>query len=100
MRAKQSDSEAYTAMQIAFGKRVRLARVAAGLTQKQLGELIDMADSSISNWERALQWTSPPDLLKLAKALNVTMEWLTAGEDDHLTVEVKRRLDAAAKKLG
>lgn len=83
---------AVSEMQIAFGKRVRLAREAAELTQDELGAKIGMDGKSVSNWERGLQFSYAPDLYRLARALDVTMDWLMDGNDRMLTVEMRDRL--------
>lgn len=80
------------AMAVAFGKRVRLARDAAVLTQEQLAELIGMDGKSVSNWERGLQFMYAPDLYRLAGALKVTTDWLLGGDPRMLTVDMQERL--------
>lgn len=86
-------------MQLSFAKRVANARIAAGFaTQQALGEALGMHHSSVSNWERGLQWSSPPDLYRMAKILGVTTDWLIAGDDGGLTMDAKRRLERSFKK--
>ena len=45
-------------MPVYFGEKIRRARKAAGLTQRQLAEKLGVANTSVSTWEKAL---SRPD---------------------------------------
>ena len=45
-------------MPVFFGEKIRNARKALGLTQRQLAEQIGVSNTSISNWEKGL---SRPD---------------------------------------
>jgi transcriptional regulator with XRE-family HTH domain len=100
MRTNPETDSSYSTMQMGFAKRVKLARLAAGFaTQGALGDAIGMKHSSVSNWERGLQWTPPPDLYRLARTLGVTTDWLISGDDDFLTVETRRRLKSMADSL-
>lgn len=45
-------------MPVFFGEKIRHARKAAGLTQRQLAKMIGVANTSVSNWEKDL---SRPD---------------------------------------
>lgn len=59
-----------------LGKRIRRCRRAAGLTQEQLAERIDMATSNISHIERATTQVSLPSLVRIANVLNVSLDQL------------------------
>ena len=55
-----------------LGARIRRARLAAGLTQKQLADRLHITDRAVSKWERGL---SAPDIAllePLADALHLT----------------------------
>ena len=54
-----------------FGDRIRDARKAAGLTQRQLAEKIDVSNTSISNWENSFSMPDPDTIQHLCWALNV-----------------------------
>ncbi len=45
-------------MPVFFGDKIRTARKAAGLTQRQLAQILGVSNTSISNWEKDL---SRPD---------------------------------------
>jgi transcriptional regulator with XRE-family HTH domain len=52
-------------------KTIRIARTRAGLTQKQLAELVERDQSEISRIEAGKTALTVPLLLRLAKALKV-----------------------------
>ena len=68
---------------MSLAKRIRSARIARGLSQAQLAELMKVTRSAISQWELARGATIPRGhrLERLAVILNVTVEWLTTGRD-------------------
>ena len=55
-------------MPVFFGEKIRNARKALGLTQRQLAEQIGVANTSISNWEKGL---SRPDADMIQKLCDV-----------------------------
>lgn len=61
-----------------IGKKIKVARKQKGLTQSELAVLCGWGQfpSRISNYERALREPKSNDLLKIAQALNVSVEWL------------------------
>ena len=58
-------------MATTFGDRIRNARKAAGLTQRQLADKIDVSNTSISNWENSFSMPDPDTIQHLCWALNV-----------------------------
>jgi transcriptional regulator with XRE-family HTH domain len=54
-----------------IGARIRVARLAANLTQMELGERIGRDHRTIHRWEYALSEPNLSDLLLLADALGV-----------------------------
>lgn len=59
-----------------LGQRIRRYRQFAHMTQEQLAEKIDMATSNISHIERATTQVSLQSLVKIANALNVSLDQL------------------------
>lgn len=58
------------------GGNIRVARDAAGLTQRQLGALVNDMDSiNVSRWERGQVMPSPGSLVALAEALGQPVAW-------------------------
>ena len=55
---------------------IRKYRLALGLTQRQVAELIGIGPARVSEWERGQTCPSSASLLRLAKALNTLAEAL------------------------
>ena len=61
-------------------ERIRRARRRAGLSQAGLAELVNVQRSAVSNWESANgALPSMQNLLAIAKACRVSLEWLGTG---------------------
>ncbi len=61
-------------------ERIRRARRRAGLSQAGLAELVNVRRSAVSNWESANEvLPSMQNLLSIAKACGVSLEWLGTG---------------------
>lgn len=68
---------AYKFADMKFGERIRLARKHRGLTQEQLSEASAVSQSLISQLERSPTATGSEYVVRLAKALRVSVEWLS-----------------------
>jgi transcriptional regulator with XRE-family HTH domain len=66
--------------------RIRLARRAAGLTQADVAEQLQVGRSAVAQWERA-DGSNPAatNLAKLAIVLECAFEWLATGRGSRLT---------------
>lgn len=64
---------------MSMGKRIKAERVALGLTQQGLAELIGCNRVSVTNWESARNSPDRDSFLALLKALNLTEQWLLSG---------------------
>lgn len=56
-----------------IGERIRTARKQAGLTQKQLADRLNVKYPNIAQWELGTRNPKLETLLKIARALNVTV---------------------------
>ena len=61
---------------ILLGQRIRAARIAAGLTQEELAEMVDLTSQHISHTEVATTKISLPALVKIANALHTSVDKL------------------------
>lgn len=61
---------------IELGKRIKAARLAAGLTQEQLAEKINLSSGHCAHVERGTTKVSLPALVDIANALNTTPDAL------------------------
>lgn len=59
-----------------FGERLRIAREARGLKQAGLSEISRVSQSLISQLENSLTATGSEYTARLARALNVSVDWL------------------------
>lgn len=97
-------------MSTIFSKRLAMARAKKNLTQRQLGELVNITWSQISRYEAGRSKPRLGVVLSLAKVLNVEPSYLTGdseGEGDEgreitlmLTAEETRRLEGFAEAEG
>lgn len=62
-----------------FADRLREARVAAGLTQEQLGFALGVTKSSVSAWENGRETPNFKLLPKLREALRTSLDELICG---------------------
>ncbi len=69
-------SVSYQISPIEFGRRVRLARTALGLSQAELARRVDCHELSISRFERGLFFPGLGLVLKIASVLGVKIESL------------------------
>lgn len=69
-------------VEMSFGKRLRKARKKQGLTQKALGDMLDVSDAAVSSWERGVEWPELHRLPAILKALKVPADWLIQGEGE------------------
>ena len=67
----------------ALGQRARAARVALGMTQVQIAERCGLPQGVVSRYERGeIEEPGATKMITLARALGVTVEWLTLGEGE------------------
>ena len=59
-----------------LGQRIRAARLAAGLSQEQLAEMVGLTSQHISHTEVASTQISLPALVKIANALHTSVDKL------------------------
>ena len=59
-----------------LGQRIRAARLAAGLSQERLAEMVGLTSQHISHTEVASTKISLPSLVKIANALQVSIDKL------------------------
>lgn len=57
-----------------IGKRIKIARIKADLTQERLSEMVDVSPSHMSNIETGTTRVSLTTLVSIANALSVTMD--------------------------
>lgn len=63
-----------------FGKFIKILRKEKGITQKELGEKLNITDKAISKWERGLSFPDITMLNILAEFFEVDVSELLNGE--------------------
>lgn len=66
-------------MNVSVGNRIRISREAAGLTQEELAEKLNLSAQFISTIERGVAGASLATIIRLCEVLNVSTEWLLRG---------------------
>lgn len=69
-----------------LGKRIKEQRLKKHLTQEKLGEIVNVATSNISHIERATTQVSLPSLVKIANALDTTLDWLVCDAEQYKSI--------------
>ena len=67
-------------MSVFFGDRIRDARKAAGLTQRQLADSLGVSNTSISNWEKGLSRPDADMIQKLCVILSLQPNYFYGTE--------------------
>lgn len=60
-------------------KMLRIARKKAGLTMKELGNIVGVSESAISQYENGKREADFETVLKIGEALNCTIDYLLRG---------------------
>ncbi|MBT1278919.1 helix-turn-helix transcriptional regulator [Thermoanaerobacter sp. CM-CNRG TB177] len=64
-----------------LGERIRKARLAKGLTQKQLAEMLNITDATVNRYEKGIRKPDPEMLKAIADVLNVSIDYLLGKTD-------------------
>ncbi|WP_201341419.1 helix-turn-helix domain-containing protein [Abyssogena phaseoliformis symbiont] len=65
-----------------IGERIKIAREKNKLNRKNLAEIMCLSGTIVGKWERGNSNPSTAHLIKLAKVLNVSFEWLATGVEN------------------
>ena len=61
---------------------VRTARLASGLTQRQLAEAVGVGELVVSKWERGMYRPSHENMIRLAGALGRSVAWFYTEHEE------------------
>lgn len=84
-------------------KMLRTLRKTKGLTMKQLGEIIGVSESAISQYETCKREADFETLLKLSEELDCTIDYLLRGDEckkNPLTDERQEEIIRVLDKIG
>ena len=82
-----TDAGKYTPRMQSPGARIRAARQAAGLTQDQFADLLDVSKATVSAWERDVDRPRFDLLSAVRGALRTSLDWLVCGDDPKALAE-------------
>ena len=87
------------------GERIRIVRESKGLTQDQLAAAAGISKSFVSEVENGKRNVSAQNLLRIANAMEASVEYLLRGgslaaQEEPAAVTVPPELAAAAERLG
>lgn len=74
----------------AIGKRIKIARINADMTQERLADLADLSPSHMSNIETGTTKVSLTTLVNIANALSVTVDDLLCDNIIHARPQFER----------
>ena len=82
-----------------FGERLKNLRKAAGITQQELADRLNVHPQTVSKWERGLSEPDISQLGDLASALGIILEKLLGGEDPEQSYMGNFQAEAFGKML-
>ena len=71
-----------------FGKKLKEARKARKLTQKELAELVGVTKTTVSGWETDAYMPSMPTMILVAKILHTSIDYLV-GISNKYTIDIE-----------
>jgi transcriptional regulator with XRE-family HTH domain len=63
-----------------LGARIRAARIAAGLSQEDLGDAVKLSRAAISQWEQGQTQPQGSNLNAISEVLQVSLDYLAKGK--------------------
>lgn len=84
-----------------FAKRLRELRKSKGLTQKELGQRLNVTDAAVGMWEQARRLPDPEILSRLAGIFGVSIDYLLGNPSfDSSTSPIDEEITQIMKELG
>ena len=84
----------------AIGKRIRIARIRADLTQEGLADRVNLSPSHMSNIETGTTRVSLTTIVNLANALGVTVDDLLCDNLAHARPQLERDIQETLEGCG
>lgn len=78
---------------VKIGEFILKLRKEKGLTQKDLGELVNVTDKAVSKWERGCNLPDCSTMAKLCGVLGITVNELLAGEKLASTTKINEKAE-------
>lgn len=84
---------------VLVGKRIKLARDLAGLTQEKLAEIIGVSRTAVVRWESGETDPTIDHLIEMTKVLNVSADFLLGINDTNQTMDVLMEVASTLNRL-
>lgn len=79
--------------------RIKQIREEKGVSQRQLAEIVGVSAVTVLNWENGIYDPSAKDLVKLSRALGVSIDYLVGNDDqDGEKDAVRKALNRLSKE--
>lgn len=82
-----------------FGEKLRQARKAAGLTQKELAQAVELKHNAVSNWEKGISSPDPATIRRLCHILRMPPNFFFDTEEDATLSGVEFALFGEVRQL-
>jgi transcriptional regulator with XRE-family HTH domain len=83
----------------AIGRRLKAARMAAGLRQSDLANIAGVGQSSTANWEAGTRRPKVSEIARLIPVLHITLDWLYLGDDRSLRWDKREEIEKILASL-
>ena len=74
-----------------YGKRLKEARKAKGLTQVEIAEILDISQTSYQRMETGEHDMKMSNIIKICRTLDISADWLIGVDDKALAVKGVRK---------
>ena len=82
-----------------FGEKLRQARKAAGMTQKDLAEAVALKHNAVSNWEKGISSPGPEMIRKLCNILRMPPNFFFDTQEEETLSGVEFALFGEVRQL-
>ena len=82
-----------------FGEKLRQARKAAGMTQKDLAQAVDLKHNAVSNWEKGISSPDPETIRRLCEILRMPPNFFFESEESGALAGVEFALFGEVRQL-
>ena len=82
-----------------FGEKLRQARKAAGMTQKDLAQAVDLKHNAVINWEKGISSPDPETIRRLCEILRMPPNFFFESEESGALSGVEFALFGEVRQL-
>ena len=84
---------------VLVGKRIKLARELAGMTQEKLAEIVGVSRTAVVRWESGETDPTIDHLIEMTKVLRVSADFLLGTSDTDQVMSTLMEMASALNKL-